>query len=116
MALLKTPTPYEEKVTSLGDFLQIATQWQEQQSPGSDDGFLSQLWYRGVNQHFEHQMPGVYRKNFTERARRLKRSGDDEGNRLHIEREMLAQFRSAGAAFLDGSSLVDLYFTAQHFG
>jgi hypothetical protein len=36
--------------------------------------------------------------------------------RLHLEHEMLAQFRSAGAAFLNRGNLVEIYFAAQHLG
>ncbi len=38
----------------------------------NNGGFLSQLWYRGVNQEFEYQVPGVYRRDFTERAEKLR--------------------------------------------
>lgn len=117
MAHIKTPKPYEEKIKSLADFLGIAGQWQkEQESAGDGDGFLSQLWYRGVNQQFPTQAPGVYRPDFTERAMRLKKVGDDESKRLHLECEMLSEFRIAGATYLNHKGLVETYFAAQHFG
>jgi len=72
--------------------------------------------YRGVNQPFPNQVPGIYRTDFNDRAESLKRSGDSEDKRLHLEREMLTQFRSAGATFLNRESQVEIYFAAQHFG
>ncbi len=77
---------------------------------------LSQLWYRGVNANFPKQAPGVYRENFTKRAQRLKSNPGIEKKRLRLEREMLSQFRSAGATFLKNQSPVEIYFSAQHFG
>lgn len=104
-------------VKNMGDFLSRVGQWQKKFSPGSDDGFLSRLWYRGVNCHFEKQCPGVYRSAFTERAKALKlQSKDIEDRRLHLERQMLMEFRTAGAMFLVNHQLVEIYFVAQHFG
>jgi hypothetical protein len=80
------------------------------------DGFLSQLWYRGVNKHFPHQVPGVYRDDFAARAEKLQNSSDLEDKRLRLEREMLSQFRSAGASYLNRDNLVEIYVAAQHFG
>jgi hypothetical protein len=116
MAQINTPKPYKEKVQTVAHFLGINADWQKGQEATLDQGFLRQLWYRGVNQHFAIEMPGVYRPDFTERARRLKKRGDDDDKRLHLEREMLAQFRNAGASFLNRESLVEIYFAAQHFG
>lgn len=75
----------------------------------------SDLWYRGVNKQFERLEPGVYRKNFTDRAAKLSGSNLEE-KRLRLERDMLSQFRTGGAAFLEGFSRAQIYFTAQHFG
>ena len=117
MAGLKVPQAHEEKVANLAGFLKVVAEWQAcQETSGGEDGFLSQLWYRGVNEQFTSLVPGVYREEFTARARRLRKDGDDEEKRLHLEREMLAQFRSAGAAFLNRESVVEIYFAAQHFG
>jgi hypothetical protein len=77
---------------------------------------LSQLWYRGVNSCFPNQAPGVFRQKFTERAGRLQLEQEPEENRLRLEREIISQFLSAGAAFLRNQSSVEIYFLAQHFG
>jgi hypothetical protein len=116
MAELNTPRPHPEKIKSVGDFLRINATWQTQNRPSEDEGFQGQLWYRGVNHYFPSQVPGVYRPDFTARAKRLRKNGDDEDKRLHLEREMLAQFRNAGATFLNRENLVEVYFAAQHFG
>jgi FRG domain len=117
MAYLETPSPKGDPIQSVTGFLNEIGKWQKKQR-GVDDaeGYLSQLWYRGVKKYFPNQVPGVYRNDFTDRATTLYKNPDIEDRRLHLEREMLAQFRSAGAAFLKRDSEVDIYFTAQHFG
>jgi hypothetical protein len=115
VAYLITPHPHDEKVRSLGDFLRIVENWQREQEAG-EGGFLSRLWYRGVKEQHPIQIPGVYRTEFSTRAEQLRKSGDLEERRLHLEREMLSEFRSAGAALLNRESVVEIYFTAQHFG
>jgi len=119
MAHINTPAPFKDKVTSLVSFLGIESDWQKAQasSSGNQDGFLSQLWYRGVDRQFPDQVPGVYRNDFTARAGELtSHKGNIEDQRLHLEREMLSQFRTAGATFLNRNTPVEIYFTAQHFG
>jgi len=109
-----TPT-YEAK--SLAEYLDALSDWQgKQTSAGSQEGFLSQLWYRGVNQGFADQRPGVYREGFSSRAAKLvlDNAKDDEDRRLHLERELLSQFRTAGAVFLRDLTEVEIYFAAQH--
>lgn len=117
--MIITPPSQADKVTTLPGYLAALTEWQDTNTrSGGDDGFLSQLWYRGVNQAFEFQAPGVYRPDFTARAAMLTlRAGDElEKKRLHLEREVISQFRTAGATFLRDHSAVDIYFAAQHFG
>ncbi|HET7540569.1 MAG TPA: FRG domain-containing protein [Polyangiaceae bacterium] len=116
MAHIVTAEPSQNRVRRLSDFLEIAKDWQGKQGSAEDDGFLTRLWYRGVNRQFPSLAPGVYRPNFTNRAERLKNKGGLEAKRLFLERQVLAQFRSAGAAFLNRDNLVEIYFAAQHFG
>jgi hypothetical protein len=115
LAEILPPKPHDRKISSLADFLAQTNAWQEKQKT-VDGGFLSQLWYRGVSKGFPRQVPGVYRDDFTKRAEKLKVNGDVEKKRLHLEREMLAQFRIAGALFLERATLVEVYFIAQHHG
>ena len=119
MAHIKTPKPVNttEKITSLEGFLKITGPWQRrQQFPLGGEGFLGQLWYRGVNEQFPTQVPGVYRPDFMLRAGQIKANEDHEDKSLRLEREMLSQFRTAGAAILNPEKLVETYFIAQHFG
>src|SRR5438094_3707836 len=116
MAYLSTPQP-TETVKNVGDYLRVLKDWRQREiRKAPDEGFLSQLWYRGVNKHFPNQVPGVYRREFTKRAEKLHKNPEIEPKRLRLEREMIAQFRSAGAVFLQRYDLVEIYFAAQHFG
>jgi hypothetical protein len=106
-------------VGTIAEYLKAIEDWQKQHGladPAAEDGFLGQLWYRGVNRHYPHQVPGVYRPNFTARAGRHGGGGDGEERRRRVECEMIAQFRSGGAAFLGDADFVEIYFLAQHFG
>jgi hypothetical protein len=119
LAKLSILPPTDGKVKDLSGFLARLGEWQQKQEKGKDDGgFLSQLWYRGVSCVYPALIPGVYRSDFEARAKKLtlKDSDDLEDKRLHLEREMIAQFRSAGATFLEGENEVEIYFAAQHYG
>ena len=121
MAEIKAPPadPKKGKVNGISSFLSIVGEWQKEQekgSPGGGGGFLGQLWYRGVNQQFPSLIPGVYRPSFTAIAKGKYNYGTLEARRLHLERDMLGDFRTAGAAFFDAAGIVDLYFLAQHVG
>jgi len=113
--VIKTPASSAE-VGSLDDFLEVSGAWHNEHSQ-PDTGMLSNLWYRGVNMPFDNQAPGVYRAGFTKRAEQFKHQrGDLEQKRLRLEREMISNFRTAGAAFLGKYTQTEMYFSAQHFG
>src|SRR5262245_40300579 len=101
MSYIATPRPNHKQINSINDFWEILREWQDKYDPSdAAKGFVGQLWYRGVNQWFEDQRPGVYRGDFTARATRLRiNSPDIERRRLHLEREMLSEFRTTGASF-----------------
>ena len=112
--VIKTPKPIGT-VDHLADFIKMSGDWHSKNSkPGT--GMLSNLWYRGVNQHFDSQAPGVYRPDFTKRAEKSTISEDLEDKRLRLERDMISTFRVAGAAFLGQYDLTEIYFSAQHYG
>jgi FRG domain-containing protein len=113
--VIKTPPATGDPIKSLSDFLKVSERWHHDHSR-ADGGMLSDLWYRGVNRHFDSQAPGVYRHSFTERAKKIEAKDSIEGKRLRLERDTVSQFRSAGAAFLEGFSKAQIYFVAQHFG
>jgi FRG domain len=112
--VIATPKPVGT-VDRLADFIKVSGDWHSKNSePGT--GMLSHLWYRGVNQDFGSQAPGVYRPDFTKRAEKFKNKEDLEDKRLRLEREMMSSFRVAGAAFLGQYGLTEIYFLAQHYG
>ena len=112
--VIKTPKPIET-VDHLADFIKVSGDWHSKYfQPGT--GMLSHLWYRGVNQHFDSQAPGVYRPDFTKRAEKFTTKEDLEDKRLRLERDMISAFRVAGAAFLSQYGLTEIYFSAQHYG
>jgi hypothetical protein len=115
MARIKTPSAEPDKVTNLIEYLRISARWQSLYE-NTGDGLLSQLWYRGVTSIGHELIPGVYRDSFTARARTLYPTYSVEDGRLRLEREMLSQFRTAGAPFLSNLSPTQMYFAAQHFG
>jgi len=113
--VIKTPTPSGGAVDSLADFLKVSGDWHSKHSE-PDTGMLSNLWYRGVSEPFDSQAPGVYRQDFTKRAGPVITKGDFEDKRLRLERDMISNFRTAGAAFLSKYNQAEMYFAAQHFG
>ncbi|MGA3078452.1 MAG: FRG domain-containing protein [Bryobacteraceae bacterium] len=115
MGYIVTPPASGEPVTSLNSFLTASGAWHEENNR-PNRGMLSDLWYRGVAEHYPHQAPGVYRRSFSERAKHLVVSGGLENKRLYLERYMISQFRTAGAPFLEGYSTTQVYFAAQHYG
>ena len=112
---IKTSPPVGKGIDSLSKFLRVSGEWHKQHL-ASDAGMLSNLWYRGTNTYFDAQRPGVYRDKFTSRAAQINIKGDIEEKRLRLERDMISNFRSAGAAFHGRSSPTEIYFLAQHFG
>jgi hypothetical protein len=102
-------------VDHLAGFIKMSGDWHSKNSRPKT-GMLSHLWYRGVNQHFDSQAPGVYRTDFTKRAEEFTNKEDLEDKRLRLEREMISAFRVTGAAFLSQYSLTEIYFSAQHYG
>jgi hypothetical protein len=113
--VIKTPPPTGKPIKNLADFLKASEKWHHDHAR-INGGMLSDLWYRGANQHFDVQAPGVYRPGFTKRAQSIVLKDSIEGKRLRLERDAISQFRSAGAAFLEGFSRTQIYFIGQHFG
>lgn len=115
MAEITIPKRHPDPVSTISQYLDIVGTFHKQHAkPG--EGMLGQLWYRGVKSTTHKLVPGVYRKEYAARAATLFDKPDAEDNCLRLEREMLSQFRTAGAPFLKGHNEVDIYFTAQHFG
>jgi hypothetical protein len=81
-AYIHTPLSTGDPVKSLNDFLGVSGAWHGK-NHRKNRGMLSDLWYRGVNQHYPHQAPGVYRRTFNERAKHLQVRGGLEHKRLY---------------------------------
>jgi len=115
MAQIETPPPSGDVIKSLSKFIDVSGAWHDKNARDKG-GMLSDLWYRGVNEGFRIQAPRVYREKFTKRADSLKVKGDPEDKRLHLERVMISQFKTAGTPFLSGFDDAQIYMTAQHYG
>src|ERR1700689_5126799 len=99
---IKPPKP-TETISRLADFIRVSGDWHKKYFE-PDAGMLSNLWYRGLYQHFQSQVPGVYRPDFTKRAEKFAIKGDFNDKRLALEREMVSPIRVAGYSFLSESS------------
>jgi hypothetical protein len=95
--------------------------------PLNTDGYFSKVWFRGHSQESFDLEPGVYRKAFSERAKRfwvggkLPADGKSEAEklerkRLNLERTIIGEFFQAGGHLLERGTNAEAYFLAQHFG
>ncbi|MBV8076811.1 MAG: FRG domain-containing protein [Planctomycetaceae bacterium] len=115
MSEIERPPVPLGKAESVSELLDQIKKWELDNSIVAS-GFHSRVWYRGHSESSYQLEPGVYRKKFTARAKAVpfRPDADEEVKRLHLEREMLSEFRTAGATFFDPNSIVELYFLAQH--
>lgn len=113
-----TPAPSRE-INSVSEFLSFVTSLKSQPSHlaslSAAKPWRGQLWFRGVNEHYSYQAPGVYRDDFQEAAKGY--GGGALGKSIGLlERDMLTEFRSMGAPHLPSQDSVEIYFMAQHHG
>jgi hypothetical protein len=114
MAHIQKPNDFCGQAENVSQLLDCLAKWQTQHGV-SERGFQSRVWFRGHADEKYQLKPGVYRNAFT--ARTEKHYGaDKEEKRLNLEREMLSNFRTAGAYFVEANSIVEVYFMAQHYG
>lgn len=73
------------------------------------------VWYRGHSDQAYMLWPGVYRENSTKSSKGIY-GKDDEAKRLNLERDILSEFRTSGATLVNANNIVEVYFTAQHYG
>jgi hypothetical protein len=114
MAQIVIPTSDFGEVASVSGLLEEIARWNHHNKI-SKRGYHSHAWFRGHSKRSYRLEPGVYRDDFTAQARSLP-GGNLENKRLNLEREMLSEFRTAGAALLNPNQVVPLYFIAQHYG
>jgi len=112
---IKSPDYFStDEATSIESYLKIVSEWQTKHAI-SEEKFLSGVWFRGHGKANCELCPGVYRDGFTDRASGIY-GKDLEEKRLNLEREMLMEFRALARTLLGTLDLIDLYFTAQHYG
>ena len=117
MSQITKPTPNPKPIKSVSDFLDQIDGWlAAQRNPKF--GYHGRAWFRGQADSVYKLTPGVYREPFTNRANKLNAGSCEEERRLNLEREMIRDFRVAGAPLYESSanSEIDVYFTAQHHG
>jgi len=115
-AEIRPPADYFDEIGSLRDFLAVISNWYRKWNI-DERKFLSEIWFRGHGGVYPNPLrPGVYRDEFTKRAKVFKFGKDVEEKRLNVEQRMLAEFRASGAILFDANNIIDVYFTAQHFG
>ena len=101
-------------VTSVSKFLTKIADWRKKHSIPVQ-GYHSHAWFRGHSKRTYKLEPGVYRPEFTKQAENIY-GADIESKRLNLEREMLMEFRTAGASMINSENVIVVYFLAQHYG
>ena len=114
MARIQKPSADFGEANTVADLLNHIGTWTSKHV-SSGSGYHQRVWFRGHSKRIYELEPGVYRDGFTARAKSMY-GRDLEEKRLNLEREMLGEFRTAGATFTDPSNVISLYFIAQHFG
>jgi len=114
MAEIVKPATDFDDATTVAKFLIAIANWEKKYGIPKH-GFHSHAWFRGHSKRSYELHPGVYRDDFTKRAQKWVGSSL-ENKRLNLEREMLSEFRVAGATLLNANEIVPLYFIAQHNG
>jgi hypothetical protein len=102
------------KANNVAKALEFVTKWHDDNKIAGADA-QRKVWYRGHSKRVYAIAPGVYRNEFTNRAQRIY-GKDIEEKRLNLEREIINQFRTSGAALLNRDNLEEMYFVAQHYG
>ncbi len=117
MAAIQPPSEYCAEITSVGTYLTHVSAWHAEHGI-TEERFLSGVWFRGSGRcHPNPLRPGVYRDDFTARAKVVPYGGTSlEQKRLELERRMIEDFRTSGAVFLNPNKVIDVYFVAQHYG
>lgn len=114
VAQIKKPGSFTGDAKNVSTLLDQISKWHVSQKISASD-VHRRVWYRGHSDHRYMLWPGVYRSEFTAAAAHMY-GKDQEAKRLNLEREMLSEFRTSGATQLNANNVVEVYFTAQHFG
>ena len=116
MSKIELPNNDFAEASNVASYLQALERWRNDHPLDPNrQGFHSGMWARGHAKRTYSLEPGVYRESFTRRARTMY-GMNLESKRLNLEREMLTEFRTAGAALVKPDQVVTLYLIAQHHG
>ena len=113
VAQIEKPGTFAGEAKNVSELLAQITNWHDRNKV--DAAYVHSVWYRGHSDQSYVLWPGVYRTAFTKASAGMY-GNDAEEKRLNLEREMLTEFRTAGATLLNANAIVEVYFTAQHFG
>jgi len=114
MSYLTIPSADFEEIKSVSDMLNAIVKWRSAKNV-PEQGYHSHAWLRGHSKRTYQLTPGVYRDEFTKQAANIY-GADPEMRRLNLEREILMEFRTAGASMIEERSNEELYILAQHYG
>jgi len=114
MPRIEMPPNIFGEINTVSDLLNLIKEWNAKNNIPKR-GYHSRVWFRGHSKRSYKLEPGVYRDEFTAQAQTMP-GANLENKRLNLEREMLSEFRTAGATLHDPNHVVALYFTAQHYG
>jgi hypothetical protein len=112
---IKRQPAIPKPIATVSAFLEFVSQWTAAQGISNVQTYQSRAWYRGQSQDNWPLLPGVYRQKFLDRSKAHYGKNDEE-KLLNVERDMLAEFRSVGAEFVNSDSILEVYFLAQHYG
>jgi hypothetical protein len=112
------PNSWRRPIHRIGDLVDMIDAWQVNLNAVAGGLSLSRIWFRGNKQHYDTPLrPKIYREPYPARSRALFPIPEwDAGPSLTLERQMLKEFRTAGAVHFDANDVVEIFFTAQHFG
>lgn len=114
MAQIEKPLTFVGEAKSTSELLEQITKWHAKYQMDGPDAHR-RAWYRGHSDCQYDLRPGVYRASFTQSSKDMYGKGAEE-KRLNLEREMLSEFRTSGATILNANAIVEVYFSAQHYG
>lgn len=114
MSHIIQPGDFFGSINGVSQLLERVTSWATEHKSATR-GFHDHPWFRGHCEVGHKLEPGVYRDPFSKRAG-SEQGKDLEEKRLNLERQMVSEFRTSGAVFLNPAEIVSLYFLAQHHG
>jgi len=114
MPEITIPSSDYEEIKSASDMLNAIIKWRKDKKV-PEQGYHSHAWLRGHSKRTYKLTPGVYRDEFTKQAANIYGPNLEE-KRLNLEREILMEFRTAGASMIETQINEELYVLAQHYG